>query len=128
MPEHTDVNEHISLTQGSKHAPGRPSTNCMWRWCRRGVLGRNGARVYLKHIRAGGKIFTTIAWIEEFGRGLAQADAEYFSAKDEAAKRLPPRDPRYGPPAPRGAERGSKAIPPGADLDAISRELEAEGI
>ena len=26
--------DHITLGQAAKLAPGRPSTNCMWRWCR----------------------------------------------------------------------------------------------
>lgn len=69
---------HITLTEAAKLAPGRPSTNCLWRWCRRGVLSRCGERVRLQHMRIGGKIFTTAAWVEEFGRRLAEADAAYF--------------------------------------------------
>jgi len=29
--------EHITLAQAAKLAPGRPSSNCVWRWCCHGV-------------------------------------------------------------------------------------------
>ena len=56
----------------------RPSANCIWRWCRRGVLSRGGERVRLQHVRIGGRVYTTARWLEEFGRRLAEADAKYF--------------------------------------------------
>ncbi len=61
-------NPLITLTEATKITPGRPSTNCLWRWCRRGVLSRGGERVRLEHQRIGGKIFTAPDWLEEFGR------------------------------------------------------------
>ena len=77
--------EHLTLTEAAKIAPGRPSTNCLWRWCRRGVLSRTGERVHLQHVRIGGKLFTTARWLEEFGDRLAEADASYFRlAEDDA--------------------------------------------
>jgi len=42
--------EHLTLMQAAKLAPGRPSGNCIWRWCRRGVLARSGERIRLEHI------------------------------------------------------------------------------
>jgi len=60
--------QHITLTEAAKITPGRPSTNCLWRWCRRGVMSRSGQRVRLEHVRIGGKIFTTARWVEEFGK------------------------------------------------------------
>ncbi len=69
---------YISLTQATKIAPGRPSINCVWRWCRRGVMSRSGERIRLTHIRVGGKLFTSSAWLDEFGRRLAEADARHF--------------------------------------------------
>jgi len=78
-----DSDEHLTLTEASKIAPGRPSTNCIWRWCRRGVLSRTGERVYLRHVRVGGKIFTTACWMDEFGSRLAEADAEHFRLAED---------------------------------------------
>lgn len=71
--------DYITLTDAAKLAPGRPSTNCIWRWCRRGVRARGGHRVRLQHVRMGGRIYTRAAWIDAFGQALAAADAEYFS-------------------------------------------------
>ena len=72
----------ITLSQAAKLAPGRPHASTIWRWCRRGVLSRNGERIRLEHIRMGGKIFTKAIWVEAFGRQLAAADAEYFADAD----------------------------------------------
>ena len=83
-----DSDEHLTLTEASKIAPGRPSTNCIWRWCRRGVLSRTGDRVYLRHVRVGGKIFTTARWLDEFGDRLAEADAAHFRLTEDDA--VPP--------------------------------------
>ena len=73
-----ETQEYITLTQAAKLAPGRPSVNCIWRWCRKGVLARSGQRVNLQHVRIGGKLFTTAAWLSQFGQALADADANYF--------------------------------------------------
>lgn len=78
-----DEDQHITLTQATKITPGRPSTNCLWRWCRRGVLARNGQRIRLEHVRMGGKIFTTPRWVETFGQALADADRDYFAQQEQ---------------------------------------------
>lgn len=70
--------EHITLSQASKLAPGRPSSNCVWRWCREGVKAASGTRVRLKHVRFGSRIFTTRQWLNDFGHALAEADAAHF--------------------------------------------------
>lgn len=75
---------YISLTEVAKLAPGRPSTNCVWRWCRKGVKSRTGERVRLQHVRIGGMIFTSLMWLDEFGRKLADADAQYFDLCNSA--------------------------------------------
>jgi hypothetical protein len=80
--------EHITLSQAAKIAPGRPSINCLWRWCRRGVIARSGERVRLQHVRVGGKIFTAALWLEEFGRQLAEADQRYFDLAESAAAHM----------------------------------------
>ena len=79
----------ITITEAAHLAPGRPSTNCVWRWCRKGVKSRAGERVRLEHRRIGGKIFTTLAWLEEFGRQLAAADSKYFELRDAGAAAEP---------------------------------------
>jgi hypothetical protein len=79
--------EHLTLTQAAKLAPGRPTPNCIWRWCREGVKAASGERVRLKHMRFGSRIFTTRRWLNEFGRALAEADAAYFDRTQQLAAR-----------------------------------------
>lgn len=126
MHEQTTVTgEYITLTQAAKIAPGRPSTNCIWRWCRRGVLSRGGERVRLQHVRVGGMIYTTAAWLEEFGRKLAEADAKYFDLSAAAAEAAAAES------APR---RRRRAITPShfeqqrrTEMEAARRELDEAG-
>lgn len=94
MPMQSLADEHITLTAVAKIAPGRPSPNAVWRWCRRGVQARNGQRVRLEHIRVGGKIFTTRGWLDEFGRKLADADRRYFDLNEAIAESSAPAPPR----------------------------------
>ena len=84
-----DRQKYITLKQAAEIAPGQPSGNCLWRWCRKGVVARNGQTVRLQHIRIGGKLFTTAAWVDEFGRLLAEADANYFKLDTSPAVPLP---------------------------------------
>jgi len=79
--------ELIPLTQAAKLSPGRPSTNCVWRWCRKGVRARSGQRVRLQHVRVGSTIFTSRQWLEEFGQHVAAADTTYF---DNQVPTMPP--------------------------------------
>ena len=104
-----DPDQHIRLGEAAKIAPGRPSTNCLWRWCRKGVLARSGERVRLQHIRIGGKIFTTAAWLEQFGRALAEADSAHFDLDGQGSKRPKPARPLGRFPAPFTVERPSAA-------------------
>ncbi len=123
----TATNEYITLTDAAKIAPGRPSTNCIWRWCRRGVLSRGGERVRLQHVRVGGMIYTTAAWLEEFGRRLAEADAKYFDLCEAAAEAAR----AAATPVARRRRRVSPAQfqdQRRRELDQIDRELEAEGL
>ncbi|HRQ01000.1 MAG TPA: DUF1580 domain-containing protein [Terrimesophilobacter sp.] len=75
--------EHITLSQAAKLAPGRPSPNCVWRWCREGVKAASGQRVRLKHVRFGSRIYTTRRWLNAFGLALAEADAIHFERGDQ---------------------------------------------
>lgn len=80
--------DFITLSKAAQLAPGRPSSNAMWRWARRGVLARSGERIRLEHIRVGGKIFTTAGWVREFGERLAAADARHFQQRGGTASSL----------------------------------------
>lgn len=74
-----ETENYITLTDAAKMAPSRPSANCIWRWCRKGVLARGGERIRMQHVRIGGKLFTKAQWVIEFGQALAAADASYFN-------------------------------------------------
>ena len=90
----SDHAEYLTLTQAAKIAPGRPSSNGIWRWCRQGVRTRGGTIVRLEHIRAGGKLLTTATWIAEFAHRLAEADNAAFDLR--AMNAPPPPPPRRG--------------------------------
>lgn len=122
MQEQVPAEKHISLAEVARIAPGRPSTNCVWRWCRRGVKSRTGERIRLQHVRMGGMIYTTARWLEEFGQELADADAKYFDLnqafRDAAA-------------SPRRRQRVSEAqheIQRKQAIEDAERELDAAGI
>ena len=124
MHAQTFTEQHISLTEAARIAPGRPSANCVWRWCRRGVLSRNGERVRLQHMRMGGQIFTTASWMEEFGRRLAEADAKYFDlceSATEAAASTTPRRRRQRAPSQFEAQRRH-------EIEEADRELNEAGL
>ena len=90
-----EFDDLLTLSQAAKVVPGRPSPNCLWRWCRRGVLSRSGERVYLRHVRVGGKVFTGKQWLDDFGQVLAEADAAYFRrAEDDASQPDPQSQPK----------------------------------
>ncbi|MCC7388308.1 MAG: hypothetical protein IT431_06030 [Phycisphaerales bacterium] len=127
---HRDPTAYLSLAEAARHAPGHPSPNCIWRWCRRGVLARGGRRVYLHHLRSGGKMYTTAAWVGAFCRELTEADREYFEAKDAQAATAPPRESRYGPQARRAGSAPESARPGERDQSEreLERELEGEGL
>jgi len=127
MSDHLPATEYITLTQAANLAPGRPSTNCLWRWCRRGVLSRGGERVRLQHVRVGGVIYTTVHWLAEFGRTLAEADTRYFDLCASAAEAAQAREPRTA----RQRRRASSSEfqqQRRRELDEIDRELEEEGL
>lgn len=117
----------ITLTEAAKITPGRPSTNCLWRWCRRGVLSRGGERIRLEHRRIGGKIFTASDWLDEFGRKLAEADTRHFDlcqAEASAAAAMEPRIPRRR----RRTEPSAADHEDLRDVEDAERELDEEGI
>jgi hypothetical protein len=116
--------EHITLSQAAKLVPGRPSANCVWRWCREGVKSASGQRVRLKHVRFGSRIFTTRQWLAAFGFALAEADAAHF----ERDERQPDVAERRSPQRP--AKRARRNAPDEARRRHIQaeRELEEAGL
>ena len=114
----------ISLAEAAKIAPGRPSTNCVWRWCRKGVLSRGGERIRLQHQRVGGMIFTTAVWLEEFGSALAEADTKYFELCEAAAETA--RDAE--PPRRRRLHQSTHDDQRKRHLADVERELDAAGL
>ena len=85
---------YITLHKAAKLVPGGTSANCIWRWCRKGVLARDGQRVRLQHVRIGGKLYTTEPWLTQFGQALAEADASYFEIDTGPAPIQPAPRPR----------------------------------
>jgi hypothetical protein len=81
-----DSHELLTLVEAAKVSPGRPSMFCIWRWCRKGGLSRDGERLRLQHVRVGGRIFTSKRWLDEFGKQIAEADVRYFAKLDNAAR------------------------------------------
>lgn len=127
MQAQTNANTLMTVTEAANVTPGRPSTNCLWRWCRRGVWSRSGERVRLQHRRIGGKIFTSSDWLDEFGRKLAEADTRHFDQCEQAAADAAAREPRI----PRRRKR-SRPRRVGQDdmqgVEAAEQELNEAGI
>ncbi|MCP4261787.1 MAG: DUF1580 domain-containing protein [Planctomycetes bacterium] len=69
---------YISLSQATKLSPGRPHTSAIWRWCRKGLQSRSGEVIRLKHIRAGGRIYTTPNWLSQFFDAVTESDITQF--------------------------------------------------
>lgn len=119
---------YLTLIEACGIAPGRPSVNCFWRWCRKGILARNGQRIRIRHIRSGGKVLTTRQWVNDFFKQLADRDAEYFDGKAVDSGRQPPRESRYGPPRRRQSSRPQGSGAEQEHRDDIEQELDEEGI
>ncbi|MBC7772688.1 MAG: DUF1580 domain-containing protein [Pyrinomonadaceae bacterium] len=127
--ENSTVDEHISLAAAAQLSPGRPHVSCVWRWCRKGIQTRDGGRIRLQHIRAGGKMFTRKDWMEAFWSALADRDTAYFDAKANAGG-VPTRDAAYGPPT-RSLRQATVVSVDSAVVRrraAIMQELEREGL
>lgn len=81
--------EYLKLSALSKLLPGRPSTMCLWRWCRHGLTTRSGVKVRLPHIRCGRNIMATREDCEAFFRAVAEGDCEYFDTTPPRALKVP---------------------------------------
>jgi hypothetical protein len=123
-----DAHPFISLAEASHHVTGTPSASAVWRWCRRGVLARDGSRIRLEHRRVGGKIYTSAPWLDAFTKTLTDADTAYFAAKQDAATGAAPRAPGFGgPKRPRNRRRTKSTIDP-SQQRRVADELDGEGM
>ena len=82
-----DSADWLTMAEASKLAPGRPSSNAIWRWCRKGVKSRGGGMVRLEHFRAGRRVFTTREALFRFFEELADADVEHFDRDQQTNDR-----------------------------------------
>ncbi len=73
---------YLKLSEVSRLLPGRPSTICLWRWCRHGLTTRAGVRVRLVHIRVGRNLMTTREDCDAFFRRVAEGDVEHFDVAE----------------------------------------------
>src|SRR5687768_2163406 len=78
MLETQTTTDLIRLSQAAKLYPKAIHSSGVWRHCRRGVKAANGSRVRLRHVRAGGYIYTRREWMEQFFEAVAAADLEHF--------------------------------------------------
>lgn len=104
-------NDHITLAQAAKLAPGRPSSCAVWRWCRTGIKSRTGERIRLDHVRVGGRIFTTESELQRFFRLVAEADRAHFEVDVPAPERPPTNHQRE-----RSVEQAEKVLAAGGML------------
>lgn len=118
----------ISLNEAPEHVSGRPSISAIWRWCRRGVLARNGQRIRLEHRRIGGKIYTSAPWLDAFTKALTDADTAYFAAKQDAPDGAAPRAAEFdAPKRPRNRRRPKPVSDPDRQRH-VADELDKENI
>jgi hypothetical protein len=76
------------------------------------VRSRGGEYIRLRHVRLGGRVFTSLAWLAEFGEHLAAADAEHFDSRARS-KQIP---------------RSTDVAAGSTRLAEIERELKSEGL
>lgn len=66
--------EYITLSEAAALAPRPPTAGAVWRWARRGLPTSDGRRIHLRHVRVGGRVYTTEQWLHQFFEELAAAD------------------------------------------------------
>ena len=81
-----DFENLLSLAEAAKKIPNRPSNSAIWRWCRKGLRSRSGQLIRLKHVRVGGRIYTSEPYVTDFFHAVAEADIAYFSSSIEFSK------------------------------------------
>lgn len=102
----------LDMESAAKLVPSKPSPAAVWRWCRKGVVARNGKRICLEHRRYGRRLFTTRAALDAFAKAIAEADQEQLAVPTIAKPVLKQQ---------RADDRRR------ADVDAASERLAGEG-
>jgi hypothetical protein len=79
----------LTCAHAAPHFPNRPSAKAIHRWMTEGVLSRaTGQRVYLKHVRIGGRFYTSEEFVQEFlAATTAAPDAEHSAPVSPAERR-----------------------------------------
>ena len=84
----TNASEFLTISQAAAACPTRPHVSAIWRWCRKGLLARDGERLYLTHIRLGGRLLIRRRDLEKFAEALAAADVQYFRTEGQVTADL----------------------------------------
>lgn len=105
MVEILDQNDLLSLSDAAHRCPGHVSQSAVWRWARKGLKARSGNRVRLRHLRVGGRLYTTQANLDGFFADLASADIAHFERGDNGP--VEPAGPRPRSPNRREREIGA---------------------
>lgn len=69
----------LDMKEAARILPSRPSSAVVWRWCRKGVLARDGQRIFLEHRRYGRKLFTTKLALDNFAKAVVEADKNHLA-------------------------------------------------
>ena len=109
----TKINIHsdklLSLAEAAHKFPlvdgRRPSTNSLWRWCRKGIGG-----IKLSYVRLGRRICTSSEALNQFASALAAADQNDYA------------DDQQTPVRPRSTSARQK------EIAAAEKECQAAGI
>jgi hypothetical protein len=67
------------MEAAARTVPTQPSPAAIWRWCRKGVVARDGQRIYLEHRRYGRRLFTTRSALDDFAKAVADADVNQLA-------------------------------------------------
>ena len=95
---------YLSISEAARKSPGKPSPSAVWRWARTGIKARNGTRVRLSHVRAGGRVLIPETALDE-----------YFDARPDASRPV-------GATPPRSESRREK------DIARAERDLQKAGV
>lgn len=66
--------DYLTLAEAAQLTPRRLTAGTLWRWARRGVRAHDGRSIHLRHVRVGGRVYTTEQWLHGFFAELAAAD------------------------------------------------------
>ena len=91
MVEILDKDDLLSLSDAAYRCPGHVSQSAVWRWARKGLKARSGIRLRLRHVRVGGRLYTTQEDLAAFFADLAEEDAKHFARPAPAESPSPGR-------------------------------------